>query len=120
VSELLQSTLVFGWSWPSIEEWRDFVIVLYGVMGVIAFFSFTLLMLFLIWILRGVRGSVRDLLEDPVKPALEEVRKTAQSVRGTSEFIADQTVHPIIRVVSAARGVRRGISSLAGIRSRRR
>ena len=120
MSEAIQSALIFGWSWPSIEEWRDFVIVAYGVMGFIAFLAFTVLILFLVWLLRGVRGGIRDLMEDPVKPTLEEVRKTAQNVRGTTEFVTDTAVHPVIRAVSAIRGIRRGISSLTGIRSRRR
>ncbi len=116
MSEILAITLI---SWPSLEAWRDFVIVLYGVLGAIAFLAFIFLMLFLIWILRGVRGSIRELMEDPIKPTLEEFRKTATNVRGTSEFVTDAAVHPIIRVVSAVRGVRRGVSSIANIRNRR-
>lgn len=96
------------------------MIVAYGVMGFIAFLAFTVLILFLVWLLRGVRGGIRDLMEDPVKPTLDEVRQTAQNVRGTTEFVADTAVHPVIRAVSAIRGVRRGISSLLGIPSRRR
>ena len=116
MSEAIHSALI---SWPSVQEWRDFVIVVYGVMGIIAFFAFTAVMLMIFWILLGVRGSIRSLLEDPVRPTLEEVRKTAQNVRGTSEFVADNAIHPVIRVVAAARGIRRGISSITGIRSRR-
>ena len=106
-------------SWPSIEAWRDFVIVLYGIVGILAFLIFILVMFFIFLILRSIRGSLRDLIEDPVRPTLEEVRKTAQNVRGTTEFVADNAVSPVIRVVAAARGIRRGISSITGIRSRR-
>lgn len=116
----MQSALIFGWSWPSVEEWRDFVIVVYGVVGVFAFLVFIALMLLVFFILRSIRGTIRDLIDDPVRPALEEVRKTAENVRGTSEFVADQAIHPVIRVVAVVRGVRRGISSLTGIRARRR
>ena len=120
MSEVIHSALIFGWSWPTIEQWRDFWIVVYGFLGAIAFFLFILLMLLMIRILWGIRGSVRDLIEDPVKPTLEEVRKTAASVRGTSEFIADTTVNPLIRIAAITRGVQRGISSITGIRARRK
>ena len=120
MSDALQTTLVFGWSWPSAAEWRDFVIVLYGVMGVFAFLAFTFVMLLIARLLWGVRSGIRDLLEDPVRPTLEEVKKTMENVRGTTEFVADATVHPVIRVVSTVRGIRRGIASLTGIRSRDR
>lgn len=113
----MQSALI---SFGSIETWRDVVIIAYGLMGFIAFFAFTAVMLLIFWILRGIRGSIRDLLEDPVRPTLEEVRKTAQNVRGTTEFVADNAVSPVIRVVAAARGIRRGITSITSIRSRRR
>lgn len=119
MSEAIHSALFFDWA-SSTEGWRDFVIILYGFLGAIASLLFILVMLLLVRILWGIRGSVRDLIEDPVKPTFEEVRKTAEGIRGTSEFIADQTVPPIIRVVSVVRGVRRGISSLTGIRARRR
>ena len=115
----MQNALIFGWSWPSVAEWRDFVIVVYGVVGIIAFVIFIAVLLLAFLILRSIRGSIRDLIEDPVRPTLEEVRKTAQNVRGTTEFVADNAVHPVIRVVAAARGIRRGISSITGIRSRR-
>ncbi|MDA0351676.1 MAG: hypothetical protein O3A10_05645 [Chloroflexi bacterium] len=116
----MQNALILGLSWPSLETFRDWVIVVYGLMGIIAFFLVIVILLLMIWMLRGVRGSVRSLIEDPIRPTLDEVRKTAQNIRGTSEFVADSAIHPVIRTVSAVRGIRRGIASIAGIRPRRR
>jgi hypothetical protein len=106
-------------SWPNLEQWRDVVIVAYSLMGFFAFLVFTLVMLLIARLLWGVRGAIRDLLEDPVRPTLEEVKKTVQNVRGTSEFVSDQAVHPVIRTVAVVRSIRRGISSITGIRARR-
>jgi hypothetical protein len=106
-------------SWPSLETWRDWVIVIYGVVGIVAFLILIAILLFTFLIVRGARGAIRDLIEDPIRPTLEEVRRTAQNVRGTSEFVADTAVHPVIRVVSVVRGVRRGVSRLTRRRSRR-
>jgi hypothetical protein len=117
LTETLQSA---PFLWPSLETWRDWVIVIYGLMGIIAFLLLILILLLVFWMLRGVRGKIRELLDDPIRPTLEEVHKTAQNVRGTSDFVADTAVHPIIRTVAALRGIRRGISAVTGIRARRR
>jgi hypothetical protein len=41
-------------------------------------------------------------------------------VRGTTAFIADTAVSPIIRVYAFVGGVRRGLASLLGLTLRRR
>ena len=121
MSDSLQYALFLGWpwSWPSLEGWRDFVIVVYGFLGIVVFLLLIIVLLLVLRIFWGVRGMIRDLIEDPVRPTLEEVRKTAENVRGTSEFVADQAVHPVFRVVAVVRGIRRGVSSITGIRDRR-
>ncbi len=66
-----------------------------------------------------IRSSITDLI-DEIRPTLSEVQRTAENVRGTSEFIADTAVNPVIRMVAITRGLRRGISAITGIRSRRK
>jgi hypothetical protein len=73
-----------------------------------------------IWFaVRALSRQVRGLLDDPIRPTLEEVHKTAQNVRGSSEFLADSAVHPVIRAIAVGRGVRRGVGAVTGIRNRR-
>jgi hypothetical protein len=55
-----------------------------------------------------------------VKPTINDVRATVQDIKGTTEFIADTTVHPLIRVVAIGRGIRRGVSVAAGMARRGR
>lgn len=102
----------------SLEEVRDIVIIVYGAMGVLLMLVFVIVSVLLWLAVRGLTRAIRALLDDPVRPTLEEVQRTAQNVRGTTEFIADTAVHPLIRVVAAVRGVRRGISTVAGLRRR--
>ena len=105
----------------TLEEVRDIVIIAYGVMGVLLLFALMIAVVGFMLIARQLVRMLRELLEDPVRPILNEARDTARNVRGTSEFIADSTVHPLIRTISTVRGVRRGISTLvrAGRRVRR-
>ena len=102
----------------SLDEVRDIVIIVYGGMGVLLMLAFIIVSI-LLWIaIRGLTRAVRALLDDPIRPTLEEVQKTVQNVRGTTEFVADTAVHPLIRFVAIARGVRRGLSTVAGLRRR--
>lgn len=105
----------------TLDEVRDIVIIAYGVMGVMLLFTMMIAVVGFLLIARELVRMLRELLDDPVRPILNEARDTARNVRGASEFIADSTVHPLIRAISAIRGVRRGISTLvrAGRRARR-
>ncbi len=102
----------------TLDEVRDIVIIAYGVMGVMLLFTMMIAVVGFLLIARELVWMLRELLDDPVRPILNEARDTARNVRGTSEFIADSTVHPLIRTISAVRGVRRGISTL--VRASRR
>ena len=104
----------------SLEELRDIVIVVYGVMGIIAFLVVLIVAVGLYFIVRGLVNAVQEKLVDPVRPTLDEVHQTVQNLRGTSEFLADQAVSPVIRVIAAGRGIKRGVSVAAALARRRR
>ena len=104
----------------SLENLRDIVVIVYGVMGVVLMLALTIAAFGLWFAVRALSRGVRALLDDPVRPTLEEVHRTVQNVRGTTEFMADTAVHPLIRVVAIGRGIRRGVASVTGIRNRRK
>jgi hypothetical protein len=102
----------------SLEEIRDIVIIVYGAMGVLLMLVFIFVSVLLLFAIRRLTRAVRELIEDPIKPTLQEVQRTAQNVRGTTEFVADTAVHPLIRLVAIGRGLQRGVSTVAGLRRR--
>lgn len=57
------------------------------------------------------------MMRDEVKPLLESIQETMNTVRGTTAFMSDKIVEPTIKAASALAGVRRIFESLAGIRS---
>jgi ammonia channel protein AmtB len=103
---------------PGLEETRDRVIVVYGSMGIFLLVALIFVLVFIAIAIRSLTGTLTRLLDDPVRPALEDVRDTARNVRGATEFVADTAVHPVIRLVSMVRGVRRGVAVLTGLRRR--
>jgi hypothetical protein len=113
VAAIVGAVVVFE---PGLEETRDRVIVVYGTMGIFLLLALIFVLVFIAIAIRSLTSTLTGLLDDPVRPALQEVRDTAANVRGATEFVADTAVHPVIRVVSIARGVRRGVAVVTGLR----
>ena len=109
-----------GGTGMSLENLRDIVVVVYGVMGVVLMLALCITAFGLWFAIRALSASVQSLIQDPIRPTLQDVQRTAQNVRGTTEFVADTAVHPLIRIVSLGRGVRRGMATVAGLRGRRK
>ena len=104
----------------SLEELRDIVIIVYGVMGILLFLVLLIVAVGIWFAVRGLTRAVHEKLVDPVRPTLDEVHHTVQNLRGTSEFLADQAVHPVIRVIAVGRGVKRGVRVAAALARRGR
>ncbi|MBM4415399.1 MAG: hypothetical protein FJ035_03905 [Chloroflexi bacterium] len=104
---------------PNLQEWRDIVIVVYGALGALLLLVLIVVLLGLLFAVRRLTRTLQELVRDPLRPTLEELRDTMHNVRGTSEFIADTTVSPLIRAAAFARGIRRGVGVVSGVARRR-
>ena len=103
----------------SLEELRDLIIVIWGILGIV-FLAVALVLGIVVGIsARGLIGTVQSLIQDDVQPTLRSARQTVDSIRGTTSFVADTAVAPIIRVYGIVSGVRRFLSVLTGFRKRR-
>jgi gas vesicle protein len=103
----------------SLEELRDLIIVVWGILGIV-FLAVALVLGIVLGIsARGLIGTVRSLIRDDVQPVLRSARQTVDSIRGTTSFVADTAVAPVIRVYGIVSGVRRFLSVLTGFRKRR-
>jgi hypothetical protein len=63
--------------------------------------------------------SLTALLRDEIKPILEAANDTASTVRGTTTFLSDAVVTPVITAASYASAVRETIKTLAGSSGRK-
>lgn len=72
----------------------------------------------LIVLLFQIRGLAR-MLEDEVYPILESTKETATTVRGTTVFLSNTFVKPLINAVGYASAANRVMSVLARGRRRR-
>ncbi len=102
-----------------LETIRDVVIILYGLLGLILMLVLVIAAVGLWFAVRSLVRQTNSLLLDPIKPTLDEAHKSVQNVRAATEFVADSAVHPVIRIVSVGRGIKRAIAILIGLGIRR-
>lgn len=57
--------------------------------------------------------SLIALLRDEIRPLLDSANQTASTVRGTTTFVSDAVVTPMIRVASLSAGVAQTLRTLA-------
>ena len=61
-----------------------------------------------------IRSLVR-VLRDEVLPMLRSATDTVNTVKGTTRFVSDSVVHPIVQVTSVSAGTLQALRSLAYI-----
>lgn len=101
-----------SWAAPnSWSEWRDIVLVWMGLWFALAWFLVCVLLVAIIFLV----FTIRRLVKDNAAPAIDSLRGTLDRVKGTTEFVGESAVAPIVRVYSIVRGVRSGVSTLKGV-----
>jgi hypothetical protein len=98
---------------------RDWVIIVYGIFGIITFLVITIVTAVIGVGVTRLLGAVNDLVDKKVAPAVESVKKTTDTVRGGASFIMDTAASPVIKTYGLVAGVRRGIGVLTGLTKRR-
>ena len=104
-----------SWSEPKTwAQWRDVIIVLMGLFWMLA----GLLAVILLAVLILVALTVRRVLKENAAPALDSLKETIDNLRGTTEFVGETAVSPIIRAYSVVKGVRTGVSAVTHLPDR--
>ncbi len=101
------------------EELRDWFIIAYTGLGALLFFVAIFFTIIVGLLSTGTVLRTRRILKDNVVPALENVRETTESVRGTVTFISDYAVNPVVKVYGAAAGARRFVTVIARVTRKR-
>jgi len=104
-----------SWAAPdSWSEWRDIVFVLMGFWFALAGLLLCALLVALIALVVLLRKTIKQ----HAAPALDSLKLTLDNVKGTTEFVGESAVAPIVRVYSVIRGVRAGMSAVTGLSGR--
>ena len=103
-----------------LEAVRDWVIIAAGslmILVLMAMFVFTVVLGLSV---RALLGVVQGTLKEEVNPLLDSTRLTVQRVQGTTTFLGETAVGPVIRVYGVVAGARRAVGVIAGITGRRK
>jgi hypothetical protein len=104
----------------NLQDIRDLVIIIVGCLTMLVLLA-TLIVVIVVGVAtRGLIGAIRGMLKGQLSPTLDSARQVVDDIRGTTSFIADTTVSPIVRFYGLITGLRRGVMALAGLGKRRR
>jgi hypothetical protein len=76
---------------------RDLAIILLAVESLVI----GVMLIVLIWEIRGLAKMLRE----DIKPIIDSADETVRTMRGTTTFVSENVVNPVVRVSSFASGV---------------
>jgi hypothetical protein len=84
---------------------RDLAIILLAVESLVI----GVMLIVLIWEIRGLAKMLRE----DLKPIIDSADETIRTMRGTTTFVSENVVNPVVRVSSFASGVMQALRILA-------
>jgi hypothetical protein len=104
-----------SWAAPnSWSNWRDILIVFTALFWVLSGIVLVILLIILV----VVALAARRVLTQNVAPAVDSLKDSLDNLRGTTEFMGETVVSPVIRVYAVVRGVRGGIGAITHLPDR--
>jgi hypothetical protein len=94
-----------------LQDVRDVAIIVFTVAGTLLFLIGIVVTALAGMAAIGALRAVRGLVDDSVKPMVE-------NVQGTVTFVSETTVAPVVRAYGFYAGVRRGLGVLSGLSQR--
>ncbi len=101
-----------------VECLRDWVLIIWGLLSIIMVVMI-ILFVFAMWRgIKGLIGNIQVVVKDDVRPMIAISRESVNSVAGTTRFMSDTVVNPVIRAYGVLSGVRRGFGVFTGLTGR--
>jgi hypothetical protein len=104
----------------SLQEVRDLVIIVAGAIGVLLLLAALIVTVVVGIAVRALIGAAQHLIREEVIPVVGSARETVEGVRGTSSFMTEMLVSPVIRLYGLFKGLRRFLAILGGVARRGR
>ncbi len=97
---------------------RDISVIILALESVVVLLLLGVVIGMLWWLIQTLEKKITPIL-DTTNETVNNVSETVNTMRGTATFMSDTVVSPVIKVVSYASGVKRGIKTLTKWRSMR-
>ncbi len=101
-----------------LQDWRDIVIIVAGSLMALVLVTVFIFTVVLGIAARALLSTIRTLLRAEVTPLLDSARQSLENVRGTTAFIGQTAVAPVIRIFGVVAGARRALGVLSGVKRR--
>jgi tetrahydromethanopterin S-methyltransferase subunit G len=105
--------LLLGGAGYGLVKYPGFTSVLRDIAIIVLALVTIVIGLFLVILIFQLQSLIA-LLRDEIKPILDSANQTASTVRGTTTFVSDAVVRPMIAAASYASAVRETVKVLAG------
>ena len=99
----------------SVETAAQWAIIFLAIVQMV-FFIIALIIVVILGVLsRMLLKKTIYVVDEGVKPTLESVKTTVINAKGTTEYMSEAAVKPIVRAYGVVAGVRRFVSVIAGL-----
>ena len=99
----------------TITDIRDIIIIVVGLLGILSLLVFTVFGVLIGLALLGLIRAGRSTISEGIGPVLENALETSREVRGSTGFVADSVVRPIIRMYGVFAGMRKALGMLRSV-----
>ncbi len=114
---IIAGAIYAAWE-PSLEESRDIVVLVFGIVGATFFFAALVIATAIGLATIGLVGKLRSLVDESVAPALNAVKEAAETIRGTADTVGRTAVTPVARAYGTLSGIKKAFSVLSGLKGR--
>lgn len=97
---------------------KDISVIILALESIVVLLLLGVVIGMLWWLIQTLERKVTPIL-DTTNETVSNVSETVKTVRGTTVFVSDTVVSPVIKVVSYASGVKRAVQTLTKWRSKR-
>ncbi len=102
------------------ERWRDVFIMAYMVAGIILMVLGIVFTIIIGTMLIALLKKAQSLMNENLRPAIENARHTSENVRGTVGFVSENAVTPVLKAYGFYAGTSRFLRVFLRLTRRRR
>lgn len=99
-----------------LQELRDLVLVIFGIAGTVLFIVAALVLITVGAAVRALVADVKRAIREGILPTAQALREAVNTIRGTTGYLGQTALSPLMRVYAAVAALRKA----SGMLSRRR
>ena len=94
---------------------RDWVIIVFFSIGILVGFVMLIASIAVAVAAVALLATLKNLVNEKVYPLADEAKLTVANIRGTSEFMSEKAVKPVVKMYSFAAGVKKAAGVVTGL-----